>query len=527
MTVQHRNLSVSDVLGVIKGFDLATARPVFSTLLMGLDGLVRSYARKPEKEQAYIRGRFEKLLTKPDMNQRLLAASLQHKITSAYRPLPMISKWLRTCDMDVNARVHGFNGFLNFAFDGANSFSAFQRLKLDRHCRQIYRSIYTQARREFAEPMGTLKTMPPLNAKRVALCTAQFLGRRHAPTGHILSMADVLTQMGYEVKIFNQALAPRFPASGTFLPYIAPKLAKLNEISTLALASGNTAAFWQNPHEHVSAEAFSDFAREIVDFAPGHLISLGPANLYADLVGVFIPNASMPTTIDIAISNCGAYGCVRPLTSLQLHLLKPLGISAERLIDLPSGFARPDTAGPMPRGQFNLAETDYAVAIVTNRANADLSDDYLSRLEAALSDAPSIQVRILGSSNTVTEAQMKRFAASNQLKFCGFLEDLHGALGCFDAVLNPPRLGGGTSAAYAMDLGLNLFTLDDCDVANVAGPDFVYPDINATLEALKLAAVNAEEKQRKSEQAKARWRVISDREGQMRRMLDGALRTQA
>lgn len=522
MTAPQRPLSVSQVVGLVKTFLPQNARTVFGTLLMGLDPLVSSFGQKPAKEQAYIAKRFEKLMQTPDLHQRLLAASVWQKVSKRYAPLPKIARWVRRSDLSVNSAMHVFHGFLAVAFDGAGYFSPMQRLKLDRHARGMYRHIVSLAAHRYSADLERLADMPPGAARHVALCTGQFIGRRHAPTAHILSMAETLTQMGYVVKIFNQSLTPSRSSSGFFFPYASPKFQDLNTVETLALSNGESAGFWQNPFDETCGKGFAGFVDAMAAFSPSHIISLGPANLFADLAGAYVPHASMPTTMDISIAQAGSYGCVRPLTPVQERLLAPLGIAPEQIVALPSGFARPKSNGIVPRERFQFAQDDYAIAIITNRANADISADFLARLENVLDRAPHVKLGIFGSTAAVTPLQLKRLQQHPQISFYGYAEDLYGVLAAFDAVLNPPRQGGGTSAAYAMDLGLNLFTLGDCDVANVAGEDFIYASIDEMLSAVLEASQDPDETASKQAQAKARWQVISDREGQMRRLLDGA-----
>ena len=46
-------------------------------------------------------------------------------------------------------------------------------------------------------------------------------------------------------------------------------------------------------------------------------------------------------------------------------------------------------------------------------------------------------------------------------------------MGMMDLFINPPRLGGGNGAAMSMSLGIPVLTVDEGDVASVAGPDFI------------------------------------------------------
>lgn len=521
MSAPQHPLSVSDVVGLVKGFDPDTSRAALGSLVMGMDALVSSYPHKPAKEQIYMGKRFAKLMASGPLHQRLLSATVWQKLTQSYAPLPRVAKWLRTEQLDINALMHAFHGLIAVAFDGAAGFSHLQRLKLDRHCRRIYARLFIQAHEAYAASLAPLSNMAQ-NERCIALCVAQFIGRRHAPTAHILSMADVLTQMGYTVKIFNQMTTPRRTASGVYFPYASPKFEQLNDVASLDLASGGSTQFWQNPHDEIREASFCAFRDALTAFGPSKIISLGPANLYADLAGQHIAHVSMPSTIDVAIGAPGRFGCVRPLTPLQLRLLKPLGIAGDDVVALQSGFALPETEGPVTRKEVYLSDDDYGVAIVTNRADRELGEDFLTALTAHLDQNPSIKVRIFGSHLDVASWQKQIFQEHTQISFLGYSTDLFGVLGAFDAVLNPPRQGGGTSGAYAMALGLNVFSLTDCDVANVVGPGFLYGDLEQMLAALSDAACDPSIAAAKAHEAKARWAQISDREGQMQALLDGA-----
>ncbi|MEO0411071.1 MAG: hypothetical protein AAF221_04415 [Pseudomonadota bacterium] len=526
MSAPQRNLTIADVLTLVKTFDLAKARGTFGTIFLGHEALARSFQSKSEKQQAYDVARFNKVIAKGDIHQKLLGASVLQLMSADYALLPRVSKWLRepSAGLTLEQFYHAWHGFMAVPFDRAEHFSALQRAKLDYHSRSIYRVLYDRARAAFAGVASTLSTTQGSEERaRVAICLTQFLGRRHAPTAAALSMADTLVGMGHSVKILNQSLTPRRTASGFYCPAVAPKMTDLDTVSRIAIPSGH-AQFWQSKIDSIDEDAFSGFCAELNSFAPTHLISLGPGNLYADVAGRCIPHIAMPTTSMISIGEPGAFATVKPVQQPQARLVSRLGIQPERIINIPSGFERPELGDPVARQEYGVEDGAYAVAVISNRMTLELSSLFLKKLELCLAENPRIKVIFFGAPSACSHALQQRIYDHRQMEFVGFSRDLFSSLKTFDAVLNPPRAGGGTSAAYAMAHGLNLFTVPDCDVATVAGPGFTFPDLDAVFSALAAASSDPKSQQRAHTKALARWEKLADREGPVQLLLDHARR---
>ncbi|HEY0835868.1 MAG TPA: hypothetical protein VGE72_18335, partial [Azospirillum sp.] len=102
----------------------------------------------------------------------------------------------------------------------------------------------------------------------------------------------------------------------------------------------------------------------------------------------------------------------------------------------------------------------------------------------------------------------------------GHVNDIRAFYARVGAFLNPPRQGGGGSAAFAIGEGVPVVTLGWGDVASVAGPDFHAADRARYVE--RAAALYADTEFRKAQSvlAKARYDTVVDRRHSVQRLLD-------
>lgn len=519
MAGQAKPLSISDVLSSAKTLTPRTMSKAVVALSPGVRELSVVYPKKAPKERDYIEKRFAKIVTNGDRHQKLFAATVLHEITNAYTPLPKVAKWLTEWDMDLTERYHAWHGFMALPFDKAHKFSPYQHLKLDRHARRIYARLLSDAETSFASALGKLPA-PQEKRQKIALSVAQFLGPRHAPTAAALRMAKRLVKNGYDVKIFNLRHTPSRIGSAFFSRAIAHVIDTYDTCSRFTHEDGKEILFWQNKTSQLTRESFEAFVEEVRAFAPDAWISLGPGNLYSDLLAPYIPSIDMPMTSTICIGQPGAFGCVQPLSALAQRLLAGAGVTQERIVPIPNGIVLPETGAPIDRHLFGLKPDDFAAALVTNRPAHDLPPDYLAYLEEICARVPKMKIRIFGSRAGAPDWRQYP-TLRERMQHVGFVSDLPASLAGFDAVLNPPRQGGGTSAAFAMALGIPVYSLGNCDVATLVGDDFIFPDLDTLADTL-IAHGQTGKDQDLCQKAKARWTVISDLDGQLEKLIKGA-----
>lgn len=129
---------------------------------------------------------------------------------------------------------------------------------------------------------------------------------------------------------------------------------------------------------------------------------------------------------------------------------------------------------PAQRYAYGIAEEAFCLGIVGNRLKFDCKPGFLAILGEILNDMKDVCLIFYGELDA--EFQKKIEAGIGQRErviFLGGKDDLINWLGMMDLFINPPRLGGGNGAAMSMSLGIPVLTVDEGDVASVAGPDFI------------------------------------------------------
>jgi len=116
------------------------------------------------------------------------------------------------------------------------------------------------------------------------------------------------------------------------------------------------------------------------------------------------------------------------------------------------------------------------------------------------------------------QSTLKAALRPEVFRHLAFSSDLPGLFGICDLYLNPPRLGGGSSAAFALASGVPVFSLAFGDVANILPDPFVMSspaDMLAAIRTLLLTADRAAVR----DLARASFVTISDRTGMVSDLL--------
>lgn len=129
---------------------------------------------------------------------------------------------------------------------------------------------------------------------------------------------------------------------------------------------------------------------------------------------------------------------------------------------------------PAKRNVCGIAEEAFCLGIVGNRLSFDCKPEILKILGEILNDMKDVCLIFYGK---LADEFKKKIEESighrTRIFYLGAKSDLINWLGMMDLFINPPRLGGGNGAAMSMSLGIPVLTVDEGDVASVAGPDFI------------------------------------------------------
>ncbi len=143
------------------------------------------------------------------------------------------------------------------------------------------------------------------------------------------------------------------------------------------------------------------------------------------------------------------------------------------------------------RADAGLPEDRFLAAIVGNRLDQELKDDFVEVMYSMLEKIPNLDFVIIGEVSKARE-KLADCRYENRIHFLGFREDLMQVYRILDLYINPERHGGGFSSAMALNAGIPVVTLPDCDVAYNAGEEFIVKDYGSMTEAVEKYANDKE-----------------------------------
>lgn len=337
---------------------------------------------------------------------------------------------------------------------------------------------------------------------RAVLVTNQFLSANHQPSRDLLDYAaTVEKRIGKEVVILNTNMMPA-ALHTLFVPPFAANVESAFDGKQIVDVAGRSFRMLSSTEPAITVEKLGWFLRAVEWHDPDVVIGFGGAVMVADLLAPARPTLTIPTTTGVALSLADIvldYGGASPP---QGHARLAAAWRPFR-----TRFSLRGEPGGMSRADLGIGDEPLVCAVVGNRLDEEVSDDFLALLEAVIDRVPRALVLFAGSVETLPR-RLERSRHAGALRCLGFVDDIRGLLGVCDLFLNPPRTGGGGSAAHALADGVPPVTLPQGDVASVVGPAFTVPDHAAFVERAAALAGDAGLLERARAEARARYAAI-------------------
>jgi hypothetical protein len=291
-------------------------------------------------------------------------------------------------------------------------------------------------------------------------------------------------------------------------------------VGTLAF-KGEQIAFYQCKAPMPNVEEMRAILGTVFKQKPAFVLSLGHSNVTPDLCADFVTVATMPFGTNLARARSNVFVLPRRRREDDTAFMEEWGIRDEQVIESQYTFRLPERSASFTREQLRLPEGAYVIAVVGNRLHDEVTPEVAGELEGLLTAAPSAFIAFLGTFTSYA-ALMDRFSSlATRSVFLGHQQDVLAVYECCDAYWNPPRYGGGSSAAFALGMGLPVLTRNTGDVASIAGERFVF-DAAADIAAFVARTIDDPEHRRAwRAAAHARFAEIADREGMLRQIVEG------
>ena len=307
--------------------------------------------------------------------------------------------------------------------------------------------------------------------KKIVIITEQLLPNSyHAPTLMTLESAYVLQKyFDYEVRIItctsNKRLAPTvwievqgFNSSGSGYQQW--------------LYKGMEISVYQYPMDSCTINDYKEMLQKIYQYNPLFVLNMGVNNPISDLPHFFttVVARDMSTQVPVSEADIVILGgsCIE-----EDEAIKELDWSQKQIVmeqKFPVIVNKSDHI--FTRRELNLPEDKFLVCIVGNRLDKEVDKNFICYMQSILSKSPKIDFVIIGDTERL-QSKFSQTIYETRVHFLGFCKDLIGVYHILDLYLNPKRLGGGWSSAIALQAGLPVVTLPNCDVAYNVSENFI------------------------------------------------------
>ena len=349
-------------------------------------------------------------------------------------------------------------------------------------CYDKHRTLNEKVANKYRELLGMNYEYIPVkerNDNRIVIITEQMLSEKHAPTKVVLDHIYALKKRGFDVVLFV------CPCNLVIQEGIWHGAICLNSVSGRENARMIYKDIEFEMHEYLMNEStllnYKGMLDFIYSYKPVCVYSMGIVNPIAEVVSDFITLVNQDFAIGLPISEAqilieitnNKEDSIESINNRQI-VFKPK--------DFPMYFENNNVM--MSRKELGLPEEKFLIAIVGNRLDEEIDEDFLNVMTRIAKEVPNCCFVMIGNVSAIKNL-FDKLSFKNQIIQLGYCEQLIATYKIMDIYLNPKRRGGGFSGAMALVAELPVVTLPDCDVSANVGEKFTVDDYDEMIDTVK------------------------------------------
>lgn len=336
---------------------------------------------------------------------------------------------------------------------------------------KIQDSIYTELAAQIRDRLNVNLPYVPFeqrNQKRAVLMIEPFLGAAHAPTAKMANVYHWLEQLGYEVRVYatnmrNLEAARRWKWYESL--FDACSYEQTGEFC-LEFLGVEVKGYNLNYTEEHYFEELKQAKLAIAEYNPAFILTVGDANILADMCGDFTTVSTMSCvnwpahTLQSAIVSF--FRNTEEEKQRYLDCIRP----GQKIFKLTSvDDLIPDTGVTPSRALYGIREEQFVILVVGNRLDFEVNEEVKNVYRRILEQNDVLFVFIGDCPKLKKELQQTK--ETEHYRFLGPVQEFKAVMQIGNLFLNPPRQGGGTGSIYAVESNVPVLTLPNCDVAQV------------------------------------------------------------
>lgn len=355
----------------------------------------------------------------------------------------------------------------------------------------------------------------------IVLMTGQFVQGIHQPSIDAREFASKLVlRFGRRVVLINTADGPasaHYPYLGGFVSSADGDLVDRTQLIIDRLP----VPFIHLPPGFTDPAGAATLRDRILEMRPDLVLSFGTLSPVADLCRGLLDVVSIPFGTYLPMAEPAFVALPRALVPSDGPALAVAGLSTDQVTTIDYCYTRPAMGKARTRTELGVPGDAILTLVIGIRLTQEVTPAFAAALDAAIRAEPRLFFLFVGTLDGHERLVADLPALAGRSQAHGFDPDVIGVLADADLFLNPPRGGGGASAAYALSSGVPAFTLNAGDVATVVGPDFHLSGFGDFAPLATRFADDGDYREAMRAKARTRFAAISSRDVMLRQILDG------
>lgn len=374
---------------------------------------------------------------------------------------------------------------------------------------RFYKHIYLRYKSSITDEMCWI---PPeeRNKNFIVVMTSQFISITHGPTKTALDRCRVLQEhMHKQIILINTSEALAYTDYRPFFNFILPNYAQ-DCLNTQHIEYENaTYRYFQYDATTPCISSITDILAFIRKNKPYCIFTIGGNSIMSDMCSNLVPTISISLAPSDLTTTEGTFQVIgRKITDEDITLIQKLGKDKEHILSSIFTSSFKAQTKHLTRSELNLPEDACLALVVGGRLQDEIQDDFFNMM------IPTIRYNVFyvfaGCFDSYEKYMNKYPVLQSSCAFIGFAEDILAVNECCDIYVNPKRIGGGTSVAEALHMGLPVVTFHYGDGGLGAGEEFHVSDYDEMTQVIIQYATDKEFYAAMSEKATARAAVLTD-----------------
>jgi hypothetical protein len=304
------------------------------------------------------------------------------------------------------------------------------------------------------------------NPSRVVVLIDQLLAKSHAPTSRALKFVQILQEdFNKEVLLVNTCMHSALSSGAIARRKFASVLTDLSRVDKQLVDGVMINLFQPNP-AILNDQSIRAVIDKIADFGPSGILVVGNQCAIAEVFAERCFTLCSPLNNDVVPESINVNFHTHTLDTIDAEnagVTDGPDVQDLLLFQFEGPYDIPAKSQLVSRQDLNLPEDRPVLIVVGNRLDLDIDDGFLDMLEGLVSQNGAF-VFFLGQYQNFSQLKETRPDLAECSEHCAFHSDLVSVYENCDVYLAPKRIGGGSSAVYAMATGLPVLSIGYGDV---------------------------------------------------------------